>query len=257
MQDSGGKNGKPLARRTVEFARAVLRKALEDAVIERVIQVNPVIGSKMAKRDGKPQHNTWTRLQVRTFLELDQQIDDHWAAMWALFLASGARRGEVCGLLCEDDQGPVIDLDAGTVRIDRSTTQIGNDRVTTTPKNHERRTVAIDATTVALLRAWKAQQAADRLRLGPAYVDNGGAVFAWPDGRPVMPDYVTKTWPKVQRKVIALITAQHNEGGSAGPVPLLPTLVVHEARHTHATILLRAGVPVHIVAKRLGHKDRR
>jgi len=26
-------------------------------------------------------------------------------------------------------------------------------------------------------------------------------------------------------------------------------------RHTHATILLRAGVPVHIVAKRLGHRD--
>ena len=34
----------------------------------------------------------------------------------------------------------------------------------------------------------------------------------------------------------------------------LPVLVVHELRHTHATLLLRAGVPVH-VAKRLGHKD--
>ena len=35
----------------------------------------------------------------------------------------------------------------------------------------------------------------------------------------------------------------------------LPRLVVHELRHTHATLLLRAGVPVHIVAKRLGHRD--
>jgi len=35
----------------------------------------------------------------------------------------------------------------------------------------------------------------------------------------------------------------------------LPRLVVHELRHTHATLLLRDGVPVHIVAKRLGHKD--
>jgi integrase len=35
----------------------------------------------------------------------------------------------------------------------------------------------------------------------------------------------------------------------------LPELVVHELRHTHATVLLRAGVPVHIVAKRLGYGD--
>jgi integrase len=41
---------------------------------------------------------------------------------------------------------------------------------------------------------------------------------------------------------------------AAGLAPL-PRLTVHELRHSHATILLRAGVPVHIVAKRLGHKD--
>jgi len=35
----------------------------------------------------------------------------------------------------------------------------------------------------------------------------------------------------------------------------LPELVLHELRHSHATILLRSGVPVHVVSKRLGHKD--
>jgi len=35
----------------------------------------------------------------------------------------------------------------------------------------------------------------------------------------------------------------------------LPLVKIHELRHSHATILLRAGVPVHIVAKRLGHED--
>ena len=32
-------------------------------------------------------------------------------------------------------------------------------------------------------------------------------------------------------------------------------LKLHELRHTHATLLLREGVPVHVVAKRLGHRD--
>ncbi|MFJ1510816.1 tyrosine-type recombinase/integrase [Cellulosimicrobium funkei] len=35
----------------------------------------------------------------------------------------------------------------------------------------------------------------------------------------------------------------------------LPRIKLHELRHTHATILLRERVPVHVVAKRLGHKD--
>lgn len=248
MQASGGKNGKPLGRRTVEYARATLRKACEDAVVERVIPVNPVVGSKMAKRDGKPQHTTWTGAQLAAFL--DHVAEDRWVPMWQLFAATGMRRGEVAGLRWSE-----VDLDAGTVAVERSTTQLGNERVTTTPKNHERRTIGIDDQTVAVLRTWKAAQAAERLAFGPAYADTEGLVFTWQDGRPVAPDYITKAFPKVQAAVNAKLAAAHAEAESEGPAPVLPTLVVHELRHTHATLLLRDGLPVHIVAKRLGHKD--
>ena len=240
MAASGGKNGKPVSPRTVEFARAVLRKAMEDAVVERLVQVNPVVGSKMPKRDGKPKHTTWTGAQLGVFLE--HVAEDRWAPLWQLFAATGMRRGEVAGLRWAE-----VDLDAGTVAVERSTTQLGQERVTTTPKNHERRTVAIDEQTVAALRTWKAQQAAERLAFGPAYADLEGLVFTWEDGRPVMPDYITKTFGRIQSSIDArLVEAE---------APPLPLLVVHELRHTHATILLRSGVPVHIVAKRLGHKD--
>jgi len=33
----------------------------------------------------------------------------------------------------------------------------------------------------------------------------------------------------------------------------LPVIRLHDTRHTHATILLTAGVPVHVVSQRLGH----
>lgn len=240
MHAGGGKGGKPVSPRTVEFARAVLRKAMEDAVVERLIQVNPVIGSKMPKRDGKPKHTTWTGQQLATFLE--HQAADRWAPMWQLFAATGMRRGEVAGLRWAE-----VDLEGGVVAVERSTTQLGQERVTSTPKNHERRTIGIDEQTVATLRAWKAQQATERLAFGPTYADSEGLVFTWPDGRPVMPDYITKSFGKHQSTINAKLAAAEH--------PLLPTLVVHELRHSHATILLRAGVPVHIVAKRLGHKD--
>ena len=35
----------------------------------------------------------------------------------------------------------------------------------------------------------------------------------------------------------------------------LPMIRLHDLRHTHATILLLAGVPVHVVSQRLGHAN--
>lgn len=35
----------------------------------------------------------------------------------------------------------------------------------------------------------------------------------------------------------------------------LPRMRLHDLRHAHATTLLLAGVPVHVVANRLGHAD--
>ena len=37
--------------------------------------------------------------------------------------------------------------------------------------------------------------------------------------------------------------------------PPLPQSRFHDLRHVHATLLLKAGVPVHVVAARLGHAD--
>lgn len=225
----GGKGGKPLSAATVGFARAVLRRAMADAVLDRLVEVNPVTGTKRP-RPVKPKHTTWTGQQLQVFLA--KVAGDRWAPLWILAAATGMRRGELMGLTWGD-----IDLDAGLVSIDRSTTQLGKERVTTTPKNHERRKVAIDPHTVAVLRAWRSRQAAERLAWGPAYTDSGGLLFTWESGAPVLPDFATKAFGKAQTGL---------EG---------PRLTLHSLRHSHATVLLRAGVGVHIVARRLGHKD--
>jgi integrase len=230
MHEAGGMDGKPVSPKTVEFARAVLRKALEDAVVDRLVPVNHVVGSKLPKRDGKPQHTTWTGAQVQTFLQAVGE--SRWAPLWQLAVATGMRRGEFMALTRDR-----IDLVTGVVAVGRSTTQIRQERVTTTPKNHERRRINLDERTVTALRAWRKAQAEERLAWGPAYEDTEDLGFTWEDGRPVLPNYVSKLFLKVQAGVG------------------LPRLTMHELRHTHATLLLRDRVPVHIVSKRLGHKD--
>lgn len=230
LYERGGKGGKPLSPRTVEFARAVLRRALQDAVLDRHIEVNPVVGTKRP-RTVKPKHTTWTGEQLRAFLER-QTGGDRWAALWELAAGTGMRRGELLALRWSE-----VDLEAGVVRVERSLTQIRQERVYGTPKNHEKREVALDGRLVSTLRAWRKAQLAERLAWGAAYAGTEDLLFTWEDGRPVLPDYVTRVFGRTYRELD------------------LPRISFHELRHTHATLLLRAGVPVHIVAKRLGHKD--
>lgn len=230
MAASGGKDGAPLSPRSVEFIRAVLRKALADAVVDRVIEVNPAVGSKAPRKDGKPKHITWTGEQQRQFLTAVK--DTRWHPLWMLALATGMRRGELAALRWAD-----VDLPKGVVRVEHSVTYVDGVRQQTTPKNHDRRRVQIDPKTVGVLKAWRKRTAAERLALGADYADTDGLVFVWDDGRECLPDYMSKEFVDVQ--------------AGLG----LPRMTLHGTRHSHATTLLREGVPVHIVAKRLGHRD--
>jgi len=209
----------------------VQRRALQDAVVDRILEVNPVVGTKRP-RVPKPKHATWSGAQLQMFLG-DLTSDDRWTPLWTLAAATGMRRGELLALRWTD-----VDLEKGLIAVERSVTQIRQERVYVTPKNHERREVNIDPRTVDTLRAWRKVQVAERLTWGAAYGGAEDLVFTWDDGRPVLPDYVTKAFGTMTERL---------EG--------LPRLVLHELRDTHATILLRDGVPVHIVAKRLGHRD--
>ncbi|MEV0351504.1 tyrosine-type recombinase/integrase [Nonomuraea sp. NPDC050680] len=72
--------------------------------------------------------------------------------------------------------------------------------------------------------------------LGRVYVFTTG----W--GEPVHPDTVSSLFP--------ILIKRNN---AQNPNTPLPRARLHDLRHIHATTLLLAGVPVHIVAARLGH----
>jgi integrase len=67
-----------------------------------------------------------------------------------------------------------------------------------------------------------------------AYADNE-FVFTAEDGVPLHADHLAQRF----ERLVAW----------AG----VPAIRFHDLRHTHATLLLKAGVPVHVVAQRLGH----
>jgi integrase len=57
------------------------------------------------------------------------------------------------------------------------------------------------------------------------------------DGTPLHPDWLTRAFRRLEKTTD------------------LPAIRLHDLRHTHASHLLAAGVPVHVVSQRLGHQD--
>jgi len=71
---------------------------------------------------------------------------------------------------------------------------------------------------------------------GPAYEDHD-LVFCQPNGKPMHPDTPTSWFPAFLERVG------------------LPRLNFHCLRHTHASLLLKAGVNIKIISERLGHSS--
>jgi integrase len=239
----GGRDGKPLAVPTVTHLHAVLRKAFRDAVVvDELIASNPVDRAKRPRVQASEPGTVWTVVQLQAFLDTARQ--HRLFAFFHVAAYTGARRGELLNL-----QWSAVDLDGKEITISGSTAVIAGQRVTGTTKSGRTRVVSIDDATVAVLRQHKADQAADQLRAGDAWRGTKDShVFTTGWGEPIYPDTVTSLMTK-------LIRAHNQPGYGLRPKVQLPHARLHDLRHIHATTLLLSGVPVHVVAARLGHAD--
>jgi integrase len=179
----------------------------------------------------------WTGPQLRTFLE--RLGDDRYRWPWLFLGTTGCRRGEALGVRWQD-----VDLDRRVVAIRQELIPLtkpsgrGREgRIVPRTKSERPRVIELDGPTIAALRSWRAQQARERLMIGDGYEDHG-LVFCRPTGRPYHPEAFSKAF---DRKVRHAAFAD------------LPTIRLHDLRHTWATLALVAGVDVKIVSERLGH----
>lgn len=106
-----------------------------------------------------------------------------------------------------------------------------------TPKGGKGRTVRLPPRGVEALKAHRARQAEQKLRLGPLYKDEG-LVFTSEVGKPLEPSNIDpRSFTPLLKK--------------AG----LPDIRFHDLRHTCATVLLSRGVNPKFVQELLGHAD--
>jgi integrase len=182
----------------------------------------------------RPEHTNMATLSpedVPRFLNAAQETPYYVLFYTALY--TGMRRGELLGLRWYD-----IDLALASLSVSQTLHKLHNGQyIVRDPKSaRSRRQIDLPPSLALLLRQHKSKQQAQRILLGKPLADSD-LLFSHPDGRPLDPDVISHAFSKIIRK--------------AG----LPHIRLHDLRHTHATLLLKAGVHPKIVSERLGHAN--
>ena len=154
---------------------------------------------------------------------------------------TGARRNEILALRWAD-----FDQTNKTLRIERALDETKVGLAFKAPKTKRGiRTITIDDDLIALLKAERERHL--RIMSG---VPDGVAVdlslVKLPDGALIFPSPSGLTKPRDPHAVTRGFVRRARDLG-------FPRLRFHDLRGTHETLLLDAGVPVHVVAARCGH----
>jgi integrase len=247
LRTTSSRHGRPIAGTTLHHIRATLRAALNAALRDGVITDNPArrVELPAARRPHAqvwterlveqwratgehPVVAVWTPAQVAEFL--GHTRTDRLHAMWWLIALRGLRRGEAAGLRWAD-----VDLHRREVTITRQLTTCGSRLVVSEPKSAaSRRTIALDRTTVQVLRDHQRRQHAERQAAGHQWIDTGH-VFTRPDGAPLKPDYLSQRFRLLVRR--------------SG----LPPVRLHDLRHGAASLAHTAGADLKLIQAQLGH----
>jgi integrase len=223
--------GGGLSPRSVRYVHTILHRALKDAVRWGRLARNPTDAADPPRTAGTGAvPRTWTPTELGSFLDRSGATGDRYHAAWVVLATTGMRRGEALGLRWSD-----VDLDAGTASIQQTVVAVRHNVSFGTPKTAKgRRSITLDAKTVATLRRHRVSQNSERLLIGAGWRDHD-LLFTKVDGSPIHPERFSREFDRrVERWV-------------------LPRIRLHDLRHTWATLALGAGIHPKVVQERLGH----
>lgn len=218
-----------LSARSVHHHHAVLRRALNVAVRQRLLPYNPADHVELPKVD-RDHADPLTADEAHRLLEATR--GDRLYPLWRLALITALRQGELLGLAWDDVAGDAITVRSQLQRLPPAQGGDPNGWARTPPKaarSVER--VTIDADTAAVLADHRMRQAADR-RPDWGYF---GLVFVTQAGNPYHPSVIRKAFLAACAK--AGIRARR----------------FHDLRGTSLTLMRDAGVTEDTRMARAGH----
>lgn len=211
-----------IGQKTTNNILSVFRLALEDAVDDELIEVNPLAGKKL-KRAAKPKDDEIDPFSQDERTAILNAADGQERNLLQFALWTGLRTSELCALDWSD-----IDFIKGVARVSRALTQASKEAETTKTAAGTRDVKLLPAA----MEAIQSQKSHSFLK--------GKEVFQNPrTGERWTGDLVIRErmWKRILKK--------------AGVRYRYP----YQTRHTYASMMLQAGEHVMWVSQQLGHKD--
>ena len=216
------------------FLNNINRRILQYGVTMQVIQHNPARDVIIPRKQQNKEHKVkfFSNQELKQFLDyledLDQSSYENFFdyVLYKTLLASGCRIGEALALEWSD-----IDLKKGIISISKT---LNRYQETNTPKSKAGlRKIDIDKATVSLLKQYKKRQQVQSWQLGRSE----SIVFT----------------PFTTKYAYACLLRKRLQGHFKAAS--VPDISFHGFRHTHATIMLYAGIEAKDLQYRLGHSN--
>lgn len=218
--------GKPLSAKTIANHHGLLSASMETAIRRKLRGDNPCKGVHLPRDE-----STREKMHFMSAAESLAVVRAHparYQPLVAFLRATGARFGEATALLGRDFQ---LDAQQPTVRIEKAWKRDADDRFYVGPPKtrKSRRTVSLSPGLVSDLRPLVEAAGAE------------GLVFTTSYGGPIRHSTFYEFWE----------TALTSLGyGASGERPR-----IHDMRHTHASLMLGAGMSPFELSRRLGHES--
>lgn len=222
-----------LSPRTVFYARAVLRAALNDALREGLVTRNVVSLSQAVKQKS---HKAVALAPEAAQSFLRSVKGDRLEALYVLLISTGMRVGEARGL-----QWKNVDLLKGTIAIEATLEWLpkSEPKLASTKTDRSTRTLEIADELIATLKNHKSQQETERIAAGNGweskYPDLNDLVFTNLAGDPISYNTV---YSQFQRHLT-----------KAG----LPKMRIHDLRHTFVSLMASTNTPILTISRVVGH----
>ncbi len=217
-----------LSPQTVRHHHVTLHNALQSAVKWGLLSRNPA-DAVSPPRFQRPEWHTLNEDDIKILLEAAKVTPYY--ALFYLALFTGMRRSELLALRWCD-----VDLLLCQLYVTRTLHQLRDASIVyRAPKTAKgRRMITLPPSATLVLREHKEKQEVTRVILGIPLIDDD-LIFSDLNGKPLLPNTVTHAWIKLVRRT-----------GLGG-------IRLHDARHSHASLMLKAGTHPKIVQERLGH----
>jgi integrase len=221
-------NGKgKLSNLSVRHHAMLLHKALHTACQLGLLQRNPADNVVIPKAK-QIEMQIWDVEEVKCFL--DTAISSQYYPLFFTALYTGARRSELLALRWSD-----VDLLLCNMSINRGLHQINRQYVFTQPKTTKsRRVIALSPALVQVLKDHHDKQALDKA-MADIKILESDLIFSTYDNKPWRPDTISRAWKSTAKRAGVKI------------------IRFHDARHTHASLMLKQGIHPKVVQERLGH----